>query len=182
MWQFCWQHCFTGALAQQASLLTPLPAVFPPGFRLSTPTNATLSLRLSVPVTISELVGLFRPTCMKRVMKVMTFGYFVKVGSSEYIVSHDEMIHDGSDRGLSEELRPRHSSAVSCRLPTAAARVRTRVRLCGICGGQSGTGAGFIRVLRFPLLIIIPPTAPHSSSPINWGWYKGPVVDSVSPH
>jgi hypothetical protein len=35
------------------------------------------------------------------------------------------------------------AQAVSRRLPTAAARVRVRVRSCGICGGQSGTGAGF---------------------------------------
>jgi hypothetical protein len=33
--------------------------------------------------------------------------------------------------------------AVSCRLPAAAARVRARVRSCGIYGGQSGSGAGF---------------------------------------
>jgi hypothetical protein len=44
--------------------------------------------------------------------------------------------------------------------PTAAARVRSQVRSCGISGGQSGTGAGFLRVLRFPLPILIPPTAP----------------------
>jgi hypothetical protein len=36
--------------------------------------------------------------------------------------------------------------AVSRRPPTAAVRFRTRVRLCGLCGGQSGTGAGFLLV------------------------------------
>jgi hypothetical protein len=34
--------------------------------------------------------------------------------------------------------------------------------LVGICGEQSGTGACFIRVLRFPLPIIIPPISPSS--------------------
>jgi hypothetical protein len=36
----------------------------------------------------------------------------------------------------------------------------------------SGTGAGFLRVLRFPLPIRIPPTTPQSSSYIIWGWYN----------
>jgi hypothetical protein len=45
-------------------------------------------------------------------------------------------------------------------LPTAAARVRVRAG-CGVCGGQSGTGAGFLRVFRFPLPII-PPISPLS--------------------
>jgi hypothetical protein len=52
------------------------------------------------------------------------------------------------------------AQAVSRWLPTAAARVRSQIRSCGICGGQSGTGAGFLLVLRFPLPILIPPTAP----------------------
>jgi hypothetical protein len=30
----------------------------------------------------------------------------------------------------------------------------------GFCGEQSGAGAGFLRVLRFPLPIFIPPIAP----------------------
>jgi hypothetical protein len=45
------------------------------------------------------------------------------------------------------------AQAVSRWLPTAAARV---------CGGQSGTGAGFLRVFRFLLAIIIPPISPSS--------------------
>jgi hypothetical protein len=41
------------------------------------------------------------------------------------------------------------TQAVSRRLFTAEARVRSRVTQFGICGGQSGTGTGFSRVLRF---------------------------------
>jgi hypothetical protein len=63
--------------------------------------------------------------------------------------------------------------------PTAAARVRSRVWSSGICGEQSGAGAGFLRVLRFPLPIFIPPIAPQSPSPIIWRWYNKPEVAAV---
>jgi hypothetical protein len=53
------------------------------------------------------------------------------------------------------------TQAVSSWISTAAARVRVRAA-CGVCGGQSGTGAGFLIVLRFPLPII-PPISPSSS-------------------
>jgi hypothetical protein len=66
------------------------------------------------------------------------------------------------------------AQAVSRRLPTAAARVRFQVRSCGICDEQSGTGAGFLRVLRFPLPILISPTTPHSS--VIRGWYNRPNI------
>jgi hypothetical protein len=49
-------------------------------------------------------------------------------------------------------------------LPTAAARVQSRVWSSGICGGQSGVGAGCLRVLRFPLPFILP-NSPSSQSP-----------------
>jgi hypothetical protein len=64
------------------------------------------------------------------------------------------------------------TEAVSRRLPTAAARVRSQVR-------SYGTGAGFLRVLRFPLPILIPPTSPYSSSSIIRGWYNRTTVADV---
>jgi hypothetical protein len=76
---------------------------------------------------------------------------------------------------LSRHQNAGHKDRVSRRLPTAAARVRAQVRSCGISGGQNGSGAGFIRVLRFPLPILISPTAPHSSSSIIRGWYNKPI-------
>jgi hypothetical protein len=33
---------------------------------------------------------------------------------------------------------------------------------CGIYGGRIGTGEGILRVLRFPLTVLIPPTVPNS--------------------
>jgi hypothetical protein len=41
------------------------------------------------------------------------------------------------------------AKALCCRLPTPAARVRSQV-IYLICGGQSDTGAGFLRVLLYP--------------------------------
>jgi hypothetical protein len=63
---------------------------------------------------------------------------------------------------------------VSRRLPTVMAWVRGQVKTCGICFGHSGTGAGFLWALQFPLPVPIPPTAPHSSS-ITLGWYNRPI-------
>jgi hypothetical protein len=53
------------------------------------------------------------------------------------------------------------SRAVSRRLTTRRSGIRSQVRLCGIFGGPIGIGAGFLRVLRLPLPILISPTAPH---------------------
>jgi hypothetical protein len=48
------------------------------------------------------------------------------------------------------------AQSVSHRIPTAEVWVRTRVKSCGISGGHSGAGAGFLRVHRFPLPLIAP--------------------------
>jgi hypothetical protein len=56
-------------------------------------------------------------------------------------------------------------------LPTAVARVRARVWSSRICG-QSGAGAGFLRVLRSPLPLFIPPNSASSQS--SRGRYNRP--------
>jgi hypothetical protein len=65
---------------------------------------------------------------------------------------------------------------VSRRLPTAAARIRAQVRSCEVCRGQSGAGAGFLRVFRFHLPILISQTIPHSLSFIIRDWYNRPII------
>jgi hypothetical protein len=75
------------------------------------------------------------------------------------------------------QMNGRAITQVVCRrLSTTVARARTQIRLCEICSGQSGPGADFHRVLRFPLPIHIPPIASHTSSSIIRGWYNRPVA------
>jgi hypothetical protein len=54
------------------------------------------------------------------------------------------------------------AEAISRRPVIAEARVRSRVSPCGICGGQSGTGTGFSRVLRLFAVSIITPMLHNS--------------------
>jgi hypothetical protein len=66
------------------------------------------------------------------------------------------------------------AQAVSRWLPTATVWVRARVWSSGICGGQSGAGAGFLRVLRFYLPITVPRKLYLSH--VIQGWYNGPFT------
>jgi hypothetical protein len=68
------------------------------------------------------------------------------------------------------------AQVVSRRIPNSAARIRAQVSSCGICGGESDIVVSFLRVLWFPLPVLIPATAPHSSSIIR-RWYDRPVSD-----
>jgi hypothetical protein len=56
------------------------------------------------------------------------------------------------------------AQAVSQWLPAMVARFRARVWSSGIRGGQSGAGASFFSVLRFPLPIFNLPNYPSSQS------------------
>jgi hypothetical protein len=91
-----------------------------------------------------------------------------------------ELLHHAASRAIAQ--------AVGRGLHTAAAWVRVRGRSCGICGRQSGTGAGFLRELRFHLEIFVPPTAPQSSLSIMRDWCNRSISGrrtkwtQVSPH
>jgi hypothetical protein len=81
-----------------------------------------------------------------------------------------------TDVTLTKNIRGRAiAQVVSRRLPTSAAPVKS----CGICGGQSGAGADFLQVRRFPLPSFIPPTAPQSPSSVIWGWRYRPIEAAV---
>jgi hypothetical protein len=73
---------------------------------------------------------------------------FFKVGRRMYLD-----LRDGNHDIVIGPTARAVAQAVSSWLPTAAARVRVP-EACGVCGGQSGTGAGFLRVLQVPLPII----------------------------
>jgi hypothetical protein len=60
------------------------------------------------------------------------------------------------------------TQAVSRLFSNAAARVPTQVRSCGICGVQSGTGVGFLRLLRFPLPILVPENVHYAYLILSW--------------
>jgi hypothetical protein len=67
------------------------------------------------------------------------------------------------------------AQAVCHRLSTAAARVRDRVRSCGISGGQSYARAVVSEYYVFPCQSVIPAIAPQSSSSIIQFCYNRPI-------
>jgi hypothetical protein len=73
--------------------------------------------------------------------------------TSYYIASNGKMISElwtGKDMEVTRSTGRAIDEAVSRWLHTAAAWVRARVWSSWICGGQSGVGINFLRVLRFP--------------------------------
>jgi hypothetical protein len=85
---------------------------------------------------------------------------------------HGSLWHMG--KNLFERLIGRDiAQSVSRRLPTTAARVRARVKSCGVCGWQSGTGVVVLRVIRLLVPSSLP--IPSQSSSIIRGWYSRPI-------
>jgi hypothetical protein len=64
-------------------------------------------------------------------------------------------------------------------LPTAMAKVRALAGSCGICGGRSGTGAGFHWALRFPLPLIVYRLLDTHNHPSSGAGTIGPIVAEV---
>jgi hypothetical protein len=62
----------------------------------------------------------------------------------------------------------RGGATASHRLPTAVARARSLVGSCKIVGLLSVAEADLLRPLRFPLPVVIPPTAPYSLILLSW--------------
>jgi hypothetical protein len=58
-------------------------------------------------------------------------------------------------------LRMCTAQAVSSRIPTAVVGIGTQIRSFMYRSGKSGIEEGFLRVLRFPLSILIPSTDPY---------------------
>jgi hypothetical protein len=54
------------------------------------------------------------------------------------------------------------AQVISPKLLTVVTWFHPQVTPCMLCGRLSGTSAGFLQALWFPLPILIPPTAPHS--------------------
>jgi hypothetical protein len=72
---------------------------------------------------------------------------------------------------------PAIAQVVSCCLPTEMARVRARISLFGICGGQAALGQVFSEYLGFPCHSFIPLIAPQSPPSIIQSWYSRPIND-----
>jgi hypothetical protein len=106
------------------------------------------------------------PVLLTAVFDFMSLPSFISAHWRNRRLPYREMNMYGSKAVIGRAI----AQAISRWLPTAAARLRSRVWSSAICGGQSGAGEGFLRVLRFPLPIFIPPIAPQSPSPIIWGW------------
>jgi hypothetical protein len=67
-------------------------------------------------------------------------------------------------------------------LPNAAARICARVKSCGICGGQRGTGTSFLEVFRFPLPFILSTNcSTHMVGTIGAMRFSSPVAANVVP-
>jgi hypothetical protein len=110
-----------------------------------------------------DLGWIYWRTVFNEVMNVrfrQKAGYFLGSGTNICLLKVSSARSSSSGRAIAQ--------AVSRHLPTPAARVRSQVRSCGIDGGQSGTGASFLRVLRFAYPVVIPPNSPYSS--IGRGW------------
>jgi hypothetical protein len=107
----------------------------------------------------------------------------ISLPSKSFAIHHSPLILP-SEATLISSLNKQRNERVTVAVGRAIARavsprVRAQVRPCGICGEQSGNGAGFLSVFWFSLPILIPPTAPHSPSLSSGAGIIGQLVADV---
>jgi hypothetical protein len=127
------------------------------------------TILVCVHIFLLRLLWLFTANTFIRCMSKRLLGSSVASGRLK-----EKFCTKYKEGGVTYEIGHTIAKAASHWLPTVAAWVQAWVRSCGICAGQSGTGAGFLWVFQFSLSINIPPTAPQSSSSIIWGWCNKP--------
>jgi hypothetical protein len=115
---------------------------------------------------VSKLDGVtIQMTVQFTVSVVRSFDPNIRTVCVLHLLSTTPMtVQEESDRATAQ--------AVSRRLPTAAARFQPGSSHVGFMVDEVALRQVFSRVLRFPLPILIPPTAPHSS--VVLGWYSRP--------
>jgi hypothetical protein len=116
-------------------------------------------------------------SCAVTVMKLVSSTFFIILEGGAMAAPSSVFY------GVSHNLQTRENENMLCTLLLSwlchSSAASHRVRSCGICGGQSLTGAGFLRVRRLPLPIFHSTNCSTITIIYHVDWYNRPVVATV---